>query len=164
MVNDPVIKDDVLIHRFKHYDEENGISLGGRSNIITIELSKLEQIAQKSVAEMDSIERWAVFFRYTTDKEKRELVNEIIKQEEGIAMAGQVLLSISKDEKERARLTSEYKFAVDLQSKMVDSKRAALRQVARNMIADGESNEKIMRYTGLTFEEVEELRCEQKVS
>ena len=36
-------------------------------------------------------------------------------------MAGQVLPSISKDEKERARLTSEYKFAVDLQSKLVDA-------------------------------------------
>ena len=38
-------------------------------------------------------------------------------------MGAQVLLNISKDEKERARLTSEYKFAVDLQSKMVDARR-----------------------------------------
>jgi len=83
------------------------------SHIIVIELAKLEQIAQKPVEEMTALERWAVFFRYTPDKDKRELVNEIIESEEGIAMAGQVLLHISKDERERARLTSEYKYAVD---------------------------------------------------
>ena len=39
-------------------------------------------------------------------------------------MAAQILISISKDEIERARLNSEYKFAVDLQSKMVEAKMA----------------------------------------
>jgi len=157
LVNDPMYKDDVFVHHFKHYDEENRVSLGGRSHIIVIELSKLEQIAQKPVVEMTALERWAVFFRYTPDKGKRELVNEIIKVEEGIAMAGQVLLHISKDERERARLTSEYKYAVDLQSKTVDARRAEKREIASNMMADGEPIEKIMRYTSLTREEVESL-------
>ena len=98
---------------------------------------------------MNALERWAVFFRYTPDKEKRELVNEIIKHEEGIAMGAQVLLSISKDERERARLTSEYKFAVDLQSKTVDAKRAGATEkafeMAMTMIEDGEPNAKILR-------------------
>ena len=164
LVNDPVIKDDVLVHHFKHYDEENGITLGGRSHIITIELAKLELIAQKAVADMDAIERWAVFFRYTTDKEKRELVNEIIKQEEGIAMAGQVLLNISKDEKERARLTSEYKFAVDLQSKTVDARRAEKKAIAQNLLNMKMPLNKIAKATGLSIKEIEELKLEQKVS
>ena len=80
-------------------------------------------------------------------------------------MAGQVLLNISKDEKERARLTSEYKFAVDLQSKMVDARRDGRYEgsneraltIARNMMIDGESIEKIIKYTGLTCEEIENL-------
>ena len=76
-------------------------------------------------------------------------------------MTGQVLLSISKDEIERARLTSEYKFAVDLQSKMVDARRGGSNEraltIARNMVIDGESIEKIIRYTGLTREEIENL-------
>jgi predicted transposase/invertase (TIGR01784 family) len=138
VVNSPIIEDNVFVHNFKQYDEENGISLNGRSHIITIELSKLGQIARKPVAEMTSLERWAVFFRYTPDKEKRELVNEIIKSEEGIAMAGQVLLNISKDERERARLTSEYKFIVDHQSKVVDARRAGEAnkaiEIARNLV------------------------------
>ena len=161
-MNTPIIKDDVFVHHFNHYDVENSISLEGRSHIITIELSKLEQIALKPVAEMTALERWAVFFRFTTDKEKRELVNEIIKSEEGIAMAGQVLLNISKDEKERARLTSEYKFAVDLQSKMVDAKRAGalegVKQVALNMLKRNRPIDEIIEDTGLSLDEVHSLR------
>jgi phage terminase Nu1 subunit (DNA packaging protein) len=85
------------------------------------------------------------------------LVNEIIKSEEGIAMAGQVLLNISKDERERARLTSEYKYAVDLQSKVVDAKRANTRDIAKNLLNLGDSIDKIITVTGLTREEVESL-------
>jgi predicted transposase/invertase (TIGR01784 family) len=162
LVNSPIIKDDLFVHNFKYYDEENNISLNGRSHIITIELSKLEHIVRKPVAKMTSLERWAIFFKYTPDKEKRELVNEIIKSEEGITMAGQVLLSISKDEKERARLTSEYKFAVDLQSKIVDAERNARRvekiEIARNALQKNMSIDDIIDITGLTREEVESLR------
>lgn len=157
IVNAPIIQDDVFVHNFKYYDEENNISLNGRSHIITIELSKLEQIAQKPITEMTALERWSVFFRYTPDKDKRELVNEIIKVEEGIAMGAQVLLTISKDEKERARLTSEYKFAVDLQSKMVDARRGGIEEVARKLLGVGDSIEKVIDVTGLTREEIENL-------
>ena len=52
VVNAPIIEDDVFVYHFKHYDGENCISLGGRSHIITIELSKLEQIAKKPVEEV----------------------------------------------------------------------------------------------------------------
>jgi predicted transposase/invertase (TIGR01784 family) len=158
LVNDPIYKDDVFVHHFKHYDEENKVSLGGRSHIIVIELAKLEQIAKKPVAEMTALERWAVFFRYTPDKEKRELVNKIIEIEEGIAMAGQVLLTISRDERERARLTSEYKFAVDFQSKTVDAKRAGIKLVAQNAIGMGMDTDTIIKLTGMTYDEVDGLR------
>ena len=78
LVDRPVIKDDEFVHHFQYYDIENRVSLEGRTHIITIELSKLERIARKPVEAMTSIERWAVFFRYTPDKGKRVLVNEII--------------------------------------------------------------------------------------
>jgi len=159
LVNDPIYKDDVFVHHFKQYDEVNKISLGGRSHIIVIELAKLEQIAQKPVAEMTALERWAVFFRYTPDKDKRELVNEIIEIEEGIAMAGQVLLHISKDERERARLTSEYKYAVDLQSKEVEARRSGIKLVAQNAIDMGMDTDTIIKLTGMTHNEVDGLRA-----
>ena len=77
-------------------------------------------------------------------------------------MGAQVLLNISKDEKERARLTSEYKFAVDLQSKTVDAKRQGRQEgmmdVALNLLDAGDSVEKIIMVTGLSRNEVEGLR------
>ena len=60
LVNAPIIKDDVFVHNFKYYDEENGISLNGKSHIITIELTKLEQTAKKPVSEMTALERCAL--------------------------------------------------------------------------------------------------------
>ena len=107
---------------------------------------------------MTALERWAIFFRYTPDKEKRELINEIIKAEEGIAMGAQVLLTISRDERERARLTSEYKYAVDLQSKMVDARRTGHTDVARNLLKMDMPVDQITISTGLTREEVENLK------
>ena len=77
-------------------------------------------------------------------------------------MAGQVLLSISKDEKERARLTSEYKFAVDLQSKMVEARRSGryeqAMETARNALRKKISIEDIIDITGLTRDEVESFQ------
>ena len=54
---------------------------------------------------------------YLTDKSKRGKINQIMEIEEGIAMASEVLLTISKDEHERARLLSEEKYELDMQSK-----------------------------------------------
>jgi hypothetical protein len=84
-------------------------------------------------------------------------VNKIIDVEGGIAMAGQVLLSISKDEIERSRLTSEYKFAVDLQSKMVDARRGGIEEVARNLLRRNRPVSEIVEDTGLTRQEIEGL-------
>jgi len=72
---------------------------------------------------MSSQERWAIFFKYLTDKSKRREINKIIEFEEGIAMASEVLINISKDEKERFRLMSEYKYELDTQSRLVAAKR-----------------------------------------
>jgi hypothetical protein len=90
------------------------------------------------------------------------LINQIIESEEGIAMAGQVLLNISKDEAERARLLSEYKFAVDHQSRMVNAKREGKREreieIAKNALRIKMDIGDIIDITGLTVEEIENLR------
>jgi paraquat-inducible protein B len=92
------------------------LSLGGLSSIITVELSKIGKIAKKPVQEMSPTERWAVFFRYCEDRKKRELVNEILTEEEGIAMAGETLATITKEEAERWREMSRLKYELDRQA------------------------------------------------
>jgi predicted transposase/invertase (TIGR01784 family) len=120
--------DEAFLHAFEYYDPAHGIPLGGRSRIITLELSKLDRIVEKPAEEMTAPEHWAVYFRYLTDKSKREKINEIVGYEEGIAMASEVLMTISKDEIEQARLRSELKYELDTQSKLVSARREGLQQ------------------------------------
>ena len=56
--------DEVFLHSFEYYDPFNKIPLNGRSRIITLELSKLEEVVEKPVAQMSVQEYWAVYFRY----------------------------------------------------------------------------------------------------
>jgi predicted transposase/invertase (TIGR01784 family) len=123
VVNKPLFKDDELVHQFTYHDRERNTSLGGRTSIITLELSKIAKITGKPAAEMTGVERWAVFFRYCSDKTKRVLINELLDYEEGIAMAGEALLTVSKDEIEQAWLESRYKYELDLQSDLAEARR-----------------------------------------
>jgi predicted transposase/invertase (TIGR01784 family) len=149
--------DDDFFHIFEYYDPVRRIPLQGRSRIITLELSKVERVGEKAVGEMTAQEHWAYFFRYLTDKGKRAKINEVIAQEEGIAMASEVLISISRDEVERARLVSEYKYEVDTQSKVVQAKREEKLEIARNLRKLGIPVEQIVQVTGLTERQINEL-------
>ena len=108
--------DQNYYHHFQYYDNVTKTSLGGRSHIITIELAKAEAVLEKSVDEMSAIERWIMFLKYSADRDKREMVNQILNLEEGISMAAETLLEVSTDENERARLLTEYKIILDYQS------------------------------------------------
>jgi flagellar biosynthesis/type III secretory pathway protein FliH len=64
-----------------------------------------------------------VLFQYLTDREKRSKINEIIEANEGIALASEVLMTISRDEEERARLMQIEKIELDYQSGLVTAER-----------------------------------------
>ncbi|MDR1444885.1 MAG: Rpn family recombination-promoting nuclease/putative transposase [Treponema sp.] len=161
LVKKRLFNDDEFFHIFEYYDTKREVALGGRSRIITVELEKVEKALEKPTGEMSGKERWGVFFRYAKDREKREQINEILRYEEGIAMAGEVLMTISRDEVERARLMSEYKYAVDLQSRMVTARRQGERdgiaKVARKMKAQGIPVGQIAELTGIPPEDIAKL-------
>ena len=123
-----LIEDEVFFHTFEYYDPIHNVSLNDRTQIITLELSKLDVIVEKSTSEMNISERWAVFFEYLTDKGKRDKINQILEYEEGIAMASQVLMTVSRDEEERARLLRDEKIELDYQSKMVTAQRISYKE------------------------------------
>jgi hypothetical protein len=154
LVKKSFFDDDDIVHCFEYYDPKNKVSLGGRSRIITVELDKLGKIVEKPVEKMTIPERWSVFFRYITDTTKRQKINQIIETQEDIAMACQVLRTISKDKVERARLMSEYKFVTDHQSQMVQAKRQAKkeeRQEFLTLLKSGKSVEELIQvYTDET--------------
>jgi predicted transposase YdaD len=65
------------------------------------------------------------------------LINEILTHEEGIAMAGAELLTISRDEVERARLESEFRYELDRQCELEDARQAGLADGRQAGLADG---------------------------
>jgi predicted transposase/invertase (TIGR01784 family) len=76
-------------------------------------------------------------------------------------MAGSLLMSVSKDERERAVNRSRRMYQTDMQSDIATAedrgRQEGMLAVARNMIAEGEPVEKIARYTGLPREEAKNL-------
>jgi hypothetical protein len=113
---DNLYSDTGLVHQFTYYDKRYGIDLGGRTKIITVELKKAAKLLRKKVQEMSREELWAFFFRYGPDTEQRQTINEIMDAEEGIAMAGAELLTVSEDKGLQAYLMEKHE--LDRQSDM----------------------------------------------
>jgi len=169
--------DKYLTHAFQFYDPQAYVSLDGKIRIITLELEKTEEIIGKQVEEMTITERWAAYFQYLTDETKRGKIEEIIKREEGIAMATNTLCQVTADEKEYALLTSLMKGELDWRSGMRDAKREGLKEGlakgitkgrdegrneanlenARRMKADNMPISQISKYTGLSVEIIAQL-------
>ena len=112
-------------------------------------------------------------FPVSTEKDKRYKINEIVRSEEGIAMASEVLINISKNEIERARLMSELKYELDTQSRLVHAKRTGIQEgiekgiekgiktTARNALAEGAAPEFVQKITGLDMETIKGLANRQ---
>jgi predicted transposase/invertase (TIGR01784 family) len=162
LVKEKFFPDNVFFHVFEYYDSVHGVSLNGRSRIIALELSKLERVVEKEVNEMSVQEQWAVYFKYLTDREKRSKINEIIEQDEGIAIASEVLMTVSREEHEQARQMLIEKNELDYQSRMVTAKRDGRAEEkienARNALSKGYSPEVIQDITGLDIETIKDLQ------
>ena len=78
LAKDRFFPDEEFFHTFEYYDPERRVSLNGRSRIISLELSKLERVVEKSVGEMSKSEQWGVYLEYLTDRSKRSKINEIV--------------------------------------------------------------------------------------
>jgi predicted transposase/invertase (TIGR01784 family) len=158
-------QDKIPLHTFEYYDPSHGVSLDGRSRIITLELSKLDEIVEKPIKDMKAPERWGVYFQYLRNKKKRGIINKIIECEEGIAMASEVLITISKDEIERFRLLSEEKYILDTQSNLSYARQEGHAEgiaenkleIARKMKKAGRPFNEITEFTGIPAETIQEL-------
>jgi predicted transposase/invertase (TIGR01784 family) len=120
-------EDGEPIHHFEFYDKDNRISLGGLTHMVTVELEKIKAIKENELKNVE--EKWAYFFKNCREPEKRNEINKLLKEEEGINMALESLMTISKDENERARLLTLQKNLVDWQSGIVYAKKQGRKEV-----------------------------------
>lgn len=155
------------------HDERNAL-LSDALHMIFIELSKLKRNLKRPVAAMTDLEKWAIFLRYANDAKYRETVNEIIGTKEVLQMAGELLMSISQDERERAVYRSRRMYQTDMQSNIAtaeDRGRKAGRlegkqegilegkiEIARNLLGLKLPINQIIQATGLTHDEIMSLR------
>lgn len=87
------------------HDEDNEL-LSDKLRVVYVELGKLQDVLKKSVDTMTDLEKWAIFFRYADIPKYRKIVNDVIDSKEALTVASELLMSVSKDEHERAVLRS----------------------------------------------------------
>lgn len=133
-------KEDIITdYRFR---DKSGNDLSDSQTIVFLELPKVDKILNKPVSDMTNIEMWAMFFRYVTDKDKRDILELIIKREDGINMASQILEEISQSEKERMQYESELIFALDQATREYDYK-IGIKNAEQRGIEEGKIKGKI---------------------
>jgi predicted transposase/invertase (TIGR01784 family) len=158
------------------HDDDGGL-LSDAVNVVYVELSKLDRIVKKPVNEMTDLEKWALFFQYADRPKYRDKLNKVIETKEALQMAGELLLSVSQDERDRAIARSYRMFQTDLASNLrtaedrgiakgkaegraegkAEGKLEKSLEIARNMIRRHKPIEEIIEDTGLTREEVGKL-------
>lgn len=109
------------VNSFSLRNDRTGELLCDAVQIVFVELSKLNEVLDKPVSEMSVLDKWSLFLQYAPDQNHCEKINEVIESEEVLQMAGNLLMSISQDEVERARFRSRRKFQTDYQSDMATS-------------------------------------------
>jgi len=161
----PFFPDKNLTHTFLYYDPLTNVSLDGKIRIITLELEKADAFINKPIEEMTKTERWAAYFQYLTEGAKREKIDEIIDNEEGIAMATNTLCQVSAEYEAYALQTSLMKGELDWRSGLADAEKKgrsegrneANLENARKMKSMGFLTEQIQAVTGLSTEIIAEL-------
>ena len=148
--------------------QSDGTVLSDCLQIIFIQMPFLE-ISGKDINNLLDIEKWIIFLRDSTDKKKRDLLNRIMGSNEGIKEAGEILMTISDDEREWAIQEMRYKAEVDreafriaahdkgLEEGVEIGEQQGLETAARGMKAENIPVETIVKITGLTAEQVEAL-------
>ncbi len=166
------------------HDEDNEL-LSDAISVVYVELSKLEEILKKSVSDMTDLEKWSVFLHYADRPTYRETVNKVIQSKEALQMAGELLLSVSQDEREQAVFRSRRMYQTDLASNMATARDNGIAEgigigraegraegrvegraegraerdiaIARNALGMKMPIDDIIALTGLTREEIERL-------
>lgn len=161
----------VMFANFRLFDEDNDYM---HRLIIRDEKVKIEdtfifvfiqmpllRIGDRDVKNLSDIEKWVIFLRESTDRNKRDLLNEIMSSNEGIREAGEILMEISEELREWSRKEMRYKAEVDklaaLATAREDGRTEGKLEVARGMKTEGIPIETIIKITGLTAEQIEAL-------
>ena len=119
-------------------------------------------MVNKPAEAMTGEELWCLFLAYGSDPKYAWLFDKMTAVRGEIKMARELLQTISRDEDERVRFRARRKFQMDMEHSLIvardEGETAKAIAIARNLLATGDTVEKIANVTGLTRDEVEGLR------
>jgi predicted transposase/invertase (TIGR01784 family) len=140
----------------------NGEQVSDQINMVIVEMSKLYDALKRPAESLTPLEMWSVFFKFAPDPEHRDFVNKIIEIKKEVGMASALLMEISKDEHERARLRSRRMYETDRYSDIATAEeRGRLeekKEIARGMVTDGVDADAIAKWTGLPVSDILRLK------
>ena len=148
-------------------EQKTGHRLCDRLEFHFLELGKVDP--NKPLAEMNPIERLAVYLRYADDENYKNSVQEICESEEGIIMAENLYRRATKEEQEAAWAECRMMYQHDQASIREDGRKKGLaegeaigaarekREIAKNLKNIGLVPKQIAEATGLSAEEIEKL-------
>jgi predicted transposase/invertase (TIGR01784 family) len=160
----PVFPDERAVHRGTVIDLESGEQLVDTYNFTAIELSKVPFFIEKTSSDLS---KWLFFFRYLN--RLKELPEELNEEKFKDLTESAKVSKFSKKEFEAYRnmyhkiwdhnaLRKGFfkEFAEDINAKIEDR----TREIAKNLIKLGVSDEKVVAATGLSLEDVVVLRSQ----
>ncbi|MDR0311563.1 MAG: Rpn family recombination-promoting nuclease/putative transposase [Acidobacteriota bacterium] len=103
--------------------DKDGEVLADDITMAFVELPKAADLAKRPVDELTPLEMWTLFFGYAHRPKYRKVIDAIFKKKKEVDMAGTLLKSISKDERERAVLRSRRMFQTDMESNRITVER-----------------------------------------
>jgi len=107
--------------------DEEGKLLMDDITMAFVELPKAADLSKKPVSELTSLDMWTLFFGYAHRSEYHKVMGAIFKKKKEVDMAGTLLKSISKDERERAVLRSRRMFQTDMESNRITAERRGIK-------------------------------------
>lgn len=164
----PVFCDERAVHRATAIDMDSGVQFMDSFNFTTIELSKVPFFIEKTSSDLS---KWLFFFRYLN--RLKELPEELDEEKFKDLTESAKVSKFSKKEFEAYRnmyhkvwdhnaLRKGFfkEFADDINAKVAEGVSENKREIAKNLIKLGDSDEKIAAVTDLSLEDIVVLRSQ----
>ena len=152
---------------------QNGRTIAGMLNVIFMELPKIEPVPD-DISLLTPVQMWGKFFLYANKPDKSDFVEKLAEQNRGIKMAVTVLKNISQDEMNWYHETRYWMHVSDEKTMINEAERRGraegkkegkaegvlegIKQVAQKAIKAGLPPEQIALLTGLSKEEINQLK------
>ena len=174
VVNYKEFDDDDFFTEFQMYSVKKEIVLSDRETICFIELPKLKKYLKCDFETITPLQFWAIMIKYSQNNEIMEKLREASRYKEDSAMADMVMSQVTDDVRAWAvrlsREGGEYDRLARLAAAEERGEKRGLKKgiekgaytakiaMARTMLSDGESLDKIQRYTQLSISEIQALK------